>query len=84
MLITFSGLDGAGKSTLIGWLKAELERRKRAVTVLHMTDNVGVYAAVRALRDGLRRLAGRAPSGATDRPRMAGEVPRQQAHGPVA
>ncbi len=26
MLITFSGLDGAGKSTLIAWLRTELER----------------------------------------------------------
>jgi len=26
MLITFSGLDGAGKSTLIAWLKESLER----------------------------------------------------------
>lgn len=85
MLITFSGLDGAGKSTLIDWLKGELERRHRAVTVLHMTDNVGVYAAVRALRDGLRHLTGRGQGAATaERPRMAGEVPRQNAHGPLA
>src|SRR5436190_2065273 len=41
MLITFSGLDGAGKSSLIAWLKDELERRGRAVTVLHMNRDVG-------------------------------------------
>lgn len=84
MLITFSGLDGAGKSTLIDWLKGELERRHRVVTVLHMTDNVGVYATVRALRDGLRRLTGRKNVVEPDLPRMAGEVPRQDTHGPVA
>ncbi|HXI33429.1 MAG TPA: hypothetical protein VNH63_05055, partial [Gemmatimonadales bacterium] len=83
-LITFSGLDGAGKSTLIDWLKAELERRHRVVTVLHMTDNVGVYATVRALRDSLRRLTGRKRVPEPPRPRMAGEVPRQNTHGPVA
>ena len=58
MLITFSGLDGAGKSSLIAWLKAELERRDRAVTVLHMNDDVGVYAYLQRLRDlltGVRR-----------------------------
>ena len=55
MLITFSGLDGAGKSTLIEWLRAELERRARRVAVFHMNDHVGVYAYLRAIRDGLRR-----------------------------
>lgn len=54
MLITFSGLDGAGKSTLIDWLRAEVARR-RPVTVLHMNDHVGVYASVRALRDWILR-----------------------------
>src|SRR5256886_9517851 len=33
MVISFSGLDGAGKSTLVAWLRAELERRHRGVTV---------------------------------------------------
>ena len=54
MLITFSGLDGAGKSTLIEWLRAELERRARRVAVFHMNDHVGVYAYLRAIRDRLR------------------------------
>jgi len=53
MLITFSGLDGAGKSSLIAWLKGELERRHRAVTVLHMNRDVGLYAVLRAVRDAL-------------------------------
>jgi len=54
VLITFSGLDGAGKSTLIAWLQGELERRARRVAVFHMNDHVGVYAYLRAIRDWLR------------------------------
>jgi thymidylate kinase len=54
MLITFSGLDGAGKSTLIAWLQRELERRARRVAVFHMNDHVGVYASLRAIRDRVR------------------------------
>jgi thymidylate kinase len=53
VLITFSGLDGAGKSTLIAWLRGELERRARPVAVFHMNDHVGVYAYLRAIRDRL-------------------------------
>ena len=56
MLITFSGLDGAGKSTLIEWLKTTLEKQNRSVAVFHMTDHVGVYAYARALRDGLQKV----------------------------
>lgn len=72
MLITFSGLDGAGKSTLIDWLCRELERRDRPVTVLHMPDSVGVYAGLRIVRDGLRRLAHRPSGRASNRPRWMG------------
>lgn len=53
MLITFSGLDGAGKSTLIAWLRTALEERGVGVTVLHRDHDIGVYAALRALRDSL-------------------------------
>ena len=59
MLITFSGLDGAGKSTLIEGLRASLEREGHAVAVLHMNDHVGVYAYARAARNRLLRLLGR-------------------------
>lgn len=58
MLITFSGLDGAGKSTLIEFVSATLEGERRTVRVLHLNDDVGIYAFVRALRD---RLRGRRP-----------------------
>ena len=53
MLITFSGLDGAGKSTLIDRLKRTLESQNRPVTVYHMNDHVGIYAYARAVRNGL-------------------------------
>ena len=59
MLITFSGLDGAGKSTLIEWLRLALEEQRHQVAVLHLEHNVGVYAAVRRLRDGVARLTRR-------------------------
>lgn len=55
MLITFSGLDGAGKTTLIAWLQRRLEHdARRPVTVLHQNDHVGLYAWARAVRDRLR------------------------------
>jgi thymidylate kinase len=56
VLITFSGLDGAGKSTLIEFLRATLEERQQPVVVLHLNDQVGVYAFLRAVRD---RVLGR-------------------------
>jgi len=59
MLITFSGLDGAGKSTLIEWLRVSLEREGHSVAVLHMNDDVGVYAYARWARNRLLRLLGR-------------------------
>ncbi len=62
MLITFSGLDGAGKSTLIERLKTTLEHQQRRVAVFHINDHVGVYAYLRALRDRLRGGEGPAPS----------------------
>ena len=74
MLITFSGLDGAGKSTLIEWLRDALERERHRVTVLHLEHNVGVYAAVRRLRDGVSRLArsSRSPAPVTSPPNRPG------------
>ena len=54
VLITFSGLDGAGKSTLIEFLTTTLEGRHQPVTVLHLNDQVGVYAFLRGLRNRLR------------------------------
>ena len=58
MLITFSGLDGAGKSTLIEWLSDTLRRDARDVAVYHMNDHIGLYAAVRFVRNRLLALGG--------------------------
>lgn len=54
MLITFSGLDGAGKSTLIERLKKKLEEQDRRVSVLHMYRDVGLYACGRFVLVALR------------------------------
>lgn len=54
MLITFSGLDGAGKSTLIAFVSDTLADQRRMVQVLHLNDEVGIYALLRALRNRLR------------------------------
>jgi hypothetical protein len=66
VLITFSGLDGAGKSTLIEWLRDTLEQQNHPVAVFHMNDHVGAYAYLRALRD---RWFG----GPTEAPASAGQ-----------
>jgi thymidylate kinase len=55
VLITFSGLDGAGKSTLIEWLRKKLEAQRTAVVVFHMNEHIGLYAYLRVIRD---RIAG--------------------------
>src|SRR5690606_37164322 len=57
MLVPFSGLDGAGKSTVIGDLVAVLQEEERRCAVLHMNDDVGTYAYLRRLRDALLRRA---------------------------
>jgi thymidylate kinase len=55
MLISFSGLDGAGKSTLIAWTRAHLEQRGMRVAVFHMNEQIGLYAYARMLRDAVMR-----------------------------
>jgi thymidylate kinase len=50
MLITLSGLDGAGKSTLIELLKKSLEKRNKSVAVLHMDHQIGLYAFLQLIR----------------------------------
>jgi len=50
MLITLSGLDGAGKSTLIELLKRSLEKRNKRVAVLHMDHQIGLYAYLQSIR----------------------------------
>lgn len=58
MLITFSGLDGAGKSTLIEGLKKALEARGHRVVALRMYDHIVFYSFLRNMRDGLKRILG--------------------------
>ncbi|HEY0079665.1 MAG TPA: hypothetical protein VGB73_13710 [Pyrinomonadaceae bacterium] len=53
MLITFSGLDGAGKTTLIECLRESLEQRGVGVSVAHMYYDVGCSACLRFV---LRKL----------------------------
>jgi thymidylate kinase len=70
MLITFSGLDGAGKSTLIEWLRTRLEAQGHRVAVFHMNDHVGLYAYLRAVRD--RAVPDRAVPDRVARPAATG------------
>jgi thymidylate kinase len=69
MLITLSGLDGAGKSTLIELLKKSLEQRNKRVAVLHMDHQIGVYAYLQLIR----RLIVSSPSGADGQPTKKGQ-----------
>lgn len=55
MLITFSGLDGSGKSTLIEALRSELAARSFRVRVLTMYDDVSFYCYIRKLRGLFQR-----------------------------
>jgi thymidylate kinase len=55
MLVTLSGLDGAGKSTLAEALKASLEKNGTPAVIFHMNKQVGLYAYLRTLRDALLR-----------------------------
>ena len=59
MLITFSGLDGAGKTTLITELTRRLESRGRSVHVLTMYDNIGLFSLLRRLRDKTKMIVRR-------------------------
>jgi thymidylate kinase len=51
MFITFSGLDGSGKTTLIGSLKTALEQRNYRVTALTMYGQVSLYGIIRLVRE---------------------------------
>jgi thymidylate kinase len=73
MLITFSGLDGAGKSTLIDGLRQRLEGRQRRVAVSHMYRDVGLYACARFV---LHRITGGDDGPAPD---AGGETSRKEA-----
>jgi thymidylate kinase len=55
MLVTFSGLDGAGKSTLIAGLAATLRARGRRVRIMTMYDDLTSFSLLRGLRDAAKR-----------------------------
>ena len=69
MLITFSGLDGAGKSTLIDCAAGTLARANRPAAVLHMNHDLGVYASLRWARNRLRHRG----VSSTSRPRSGSD-----------
>ena len=73
VFVTFSGLDGAGKSTLIDWLTAHLQAAGRPMTVFHMNDHIGLYAYLRFVRDRVsgRRTEANPPTAWTDPERQA-------------
>src|SRR2546421_3485385 len=71
MLITFSGLDGAGKSTLVRGLQQTLEREHRRVVVFHMDDHVGVDAFPGRVGDQLGGAPPPPRSGGADGARTA-------------
>jgi thymidylate kinase len=78
MLITFSGLDGAGKSTLIARLRSEQESAGRRVQILTMYDHVGLYPLIRKIRDLL--IGGAAtdpPNTSTDPDRLGVKAARR-------
>jgi thymidylate kinase len=58
-VITFSGLDGAGKSTVINALKEKLEQDGLSVKVFTMYHDLSLYAHVRLFRDGIRNFFGK-------------------------
>lgn len=56
MLITLSGLDGAGKSTLAEALRTALEQDGTPAVILHMNQQVGLFAHLRTVRDAFIRV----------------------------
>lgn len=73
MLITLSGLDGSGKSTVIEALGSALKAKNHVVVVRHMTRDVGVYAVAWALLNLPRGAPG--AGGNVPAPRKRGERP---------
>ena len=79
MLVTFSGLDGSGKSTIAESLRTALERDNRRAVVFHMNEHVGLYAYLRTIRDAVKKPLRRAvlKPVATSAPSTAGQPSRK-------
>lgn len=58
-VITFSGLDGSGKTTVINSLKVEMESEGLVVKTPTMYDNLSFYATLRFIRDGFKKFFGK-------------------------
>jgi thymidylate kinase len=58
-VITFSGLDGSGKTTVINSLKKKLEGKGLVVKTPTMYDDLSFYAILRSVRDGIRKFFGK-------------------------
>lgn len=58
MLVTFSGLDGSGKSTLTECLRAILEKQNKPAVVRHMYYEMGTYAFLRSVQRWIVGIAG--------------------------
>lgn len=58
-VISFSGLDGAGKTTVIDALKERFENEGKTVKIFTMYDDLSFYAFLRLFRDSVRKLFGR-------------------------
>lgn len=58
-VITFSGLDGSGKTTIINAFKEELESSGLVVKTPTMYDDLSFYATLRAMRNSIRKLFGK-------------------------
>lgn len=58
MLITFSGLDGSGKTTLIESVRKDLEAKRYRVFMQTMYDDLCFYAIMRRARRVLSRMLG--------------------------
>ena len=76
MLITFSGLDGSGKSTLVDYLKESLEKDNQNVAVSHMNYDIGLYSALRFLAKKTMHRGGAHANGK----HSESHAPREQAY----
>lgn len=79
MLITFSGLDGAGKSTLTAFLQRELAQRRLSSVIYHMNRQVGLYAYLRLVRNLVAASPNPAPSEWTQPQATSPGVPARHA-----